>query len=257
MLEAFTAREPELALAEVARRARIDNATAFRMVNTLVMLGYVAKAADGRLFRLSHKVLDLGFNALAHAELRDAARPVLRQLVGTVNEAAALSVLEGGDVVYLERVQAGIARLGVDIRVGSRMPAYCVSPGRAILAFLPRAESRRVLALRERAKLTPKTVTDLKGLEELLARARKNGYAVMDQETSLGLRALAAPVLDRDGQPMAAVSVVAPAMRRSLADFIALAAGPVRQAAADIAGIMQAGGAFAAGETDQLERRSA
>ena len=241
VLEAFSAAEPELGLAEIARRAELDNATAFRMLNTLVML----RDEEGRRYRLGYKVLDLGFNAIARAELRDAARPVLRQLVGKVNEAAALSVLEEGDVIYLERVQAGIVRLGVDIRVGSRMPAYCVSPGRAILAYLPKDEQARVLALRERVKLTPNTISDLRGLGELLTRARKNGYATMDQETSLGLRALAAPVLDADGEPLAAVSVVAPAMRHSLQEFIGLAAAPARAAAAEIAKILQAGGAIA------------
>lgn len=259
VLEAFSAAEPELALAEVARRAGLDNATAFRMLHTLVMLGYVRRDAEGRRFRLGYKVLDLGFSAIARTDLRDAARPVLRQLVGKVNEAAALSILEEGDVMYLERVQAGIVRLGVDIRVGSRLPAYCVSPGRAILAFLPREEQARVLALRERARLTPNTITDLRSLNELLARARRNGYATMDQETSLGLRALAAPVLDVDGHPIAAVSVVAPAMRHSLQEFIALAAAPVKAAAAEVAKIMQAGGAIVpSGRTDrQLERRIA
>jgi IclR family pca regulon transcriptional regulator len=259
VLEAFSAAEPELPLAEVARRAALDNATAFRMLNTLVLLGYVRHDAEGRRFRLGYKVLDLGFHAIARTELRDAARPVLRQLVGQVNEAAALSVLEDGDVMYLERVQAGVVRLGVDVRVGSRLPAYCASPGRAILAFLPKDEQARVLALRERAKLTPNTITDLRGLRELLARARRNGYAIMDQETSLGLRALAAPVLDADGHPIAAVSVVAPAMRHSLQEFIGLAAAPVKSAAAEVARIMQAGGAIVPyRKTDrQLERRIA
>lgn len=85
VLEAFTDREPELGLAEVARRAGLDNATAFRMLNTLVTLGYVRRQGNGRLFRLSLKVLDLGFNAIAHSDLRDIARPVLRTLVGAVN----------------------------------------------------------------------------------------------------------------------------------------------------------------------------
>lgn len=245
VLEAFTAREPELALAEVARRAGIDNATAFRMLNTLVTLGYVRRQGNGRLFRLSLKVLDLGFNAIAHTDLRDIARPVLRTLVGEVNELAALSILEGGDVVYLERVQAGVVRLGVDIRVGSRVPAYSVSPGRAMLAFLPGPEQDKVLSLRPRVKHTPMTVIDRKALHELLERARTDGFAVADEEAAPGLRALAAPVLDIDGRPIAAVSVVAPTMRHTLAAFVESGAGPVRVAAAEIGRAMQAGGAIA------------
>jgi len=123
VLQAFTAGESELALAEVARRAQMDNATAFRLLNTLVMLGYVERAPGARTFRLTLKVLDLGFNAIGRMELRDRVRPVLRSLVGEVNEAASVAVLDGADVVYVERVQAGLVRLGVDVRVGSRIPA--------------------------------------------------------------------------------------------------------------------------------------
>lgn len=238
VLEAFSAQESELTLAEVARRAGLDNGTAFRMLNTLELLGYLRRVSDSRRFRLSTKVLDLGFSALARAELRAAARPILRALVGEVNEAAALSVLEDGEVIYLERVQAGLVRLGVDVRVGSRMPAYCMSPGRAMLAFLPPAQQKKMLGLRERQRLTPNTIVELKPLADALARVRRAGYALVQQETTLGVRALAVPVLDVDGHPIAAISVVAPMMRHTQQEFIARAVGPVTAAARELAKIM-------------------
>jgi len=245
VLQAFTASEPELALAEVARRAEMDNATAFRLLNTLVMLGYVERAPSAREFRLTLKVLDLGFNAIARMELRDSVRPVLRSLVGEVNEAASVAVLDGADVVYIERVQAGLVRLGVDVRVGSRIPAYCSAVGLAILAFLPRGEQERVLGLGPRVKLTPRTVTDSREILARLARVRRQGYVVVDQEITSGLRALGAPVLDVDGHPIAAVSVVAPVLRMPLEAFLKIAVGPVRDAAQTISKAMQAGGATA------------
>ncbi len=85
ILEAFSARQPELTLAEVARKAGVDNATAFRFLNTLVQTGYVERVPDAKLFRLTTKVLDLGFNAIAHSDLRTQARPILRSLVGAIN----------------------------------------------------------------------------------------------------------------------------------------------------------------------------
>src|SRR5579871_2928412 len=88
ILEVFTAQEPELTMAEVARRAGVDNATAFRFLNTLVDIGYVERVPDSRKFRLALKVLDLGFNAIARSDLRTRARPILRSLVGEINEAA-------------------------------------------------------------------------------------------------------------------------------------------------------------------------
>ena len=124
VLHAFTAERDELTLAEVAREAGIDNATAFRFLNTLLLLGYVARVPGTRRFRLTLRCLDLGFNAIARADLRMLARPLLRELVGELNEAASIGVLDGADVVYVERIQAGMARLGVDVRIGSRVPVY-------------------------------------------------------------------------------------------------------------------------------------
>lgn len=245
VLEAFDAAEPELTLAEVARRAGLDNGTAFRLLNTLVMLGYVARAPGGRGFRLSLKVLDLGFNAIARMELRERVRPVLRSLVGEVNEAASVAVLDGADMVYIERVQAGMVRLGVDVRVGSRIPAYCSAVGMAVLAWLPKSDQTRIIGLAPRVKLTARTVTDLKEITARLVRVRKAGYVLADQEITSGLRALAAPVLDVDGHPIAAVSVVAPVLRMPLDAFLKLAVAPVLEAAHTISKAMQAGGATA------------
>jgi len=245
VLEAFSPAEPELTMAEVARRAGVDNATAFRLLNTLVMLGYVARTPGGRGFRLSLKVLDLGFNAIARMELRERVRPVLRSLVGEVNEAASVAVLDGAEMVYIERVQAGMVRLGVDVRVGSRIPAYCSAVGMAVLAWLPKSEQTRIIGLMPRVKLTERTVTDVKEIAARLAKVHKAGYVLADQEITSGLRALAAPVLDVDSHPIAAVSVVAPVLRMPLDAFLKLAVAPVLEAARTISKAMQAGGATA------------
>ena len=172
VLEAFTSEEPELVLAEVARRANLDNATTFRMLNTLVMLGYLQKVEDSRKFRLTLKCLDLGFNAIARSDLRTQARPILRSLVGEVNEAASIGVLEGTEVVYIERMQAGMTRLGVDVRVGSRAPVHSTAIGHAIVGFLPRAEQERILRAAPRKKMTERTVTDINRLLRGRGRGR-------------------------------------------------------------------------------------
>jgi IclR family pca regulon transcriptional regulator len=246
VLEAFTAQEPELTLAEVARRAGLDNATAFRFLNTLVAQGYVLRVADTRLFRLSLKILDLGFNAIARMDLRERVRPVLRSLVGEVNEAASLAVLDGVEMVYVERLQAGLVRLGVDIRVGTRLPVYCSALGLAVLAYLSPERQNQLLDAVPRVKLTSNTVTDKKQILARVALIRKRGYVVVDQEITSGLRVLAAAVLDVDDHPIAAVSVAAPVMRMPLEEFVALAAEPVMLAARTVAKAMQAGGTMVA-----------
>lgn len=246
VLHAFTAERDELTLAEVARAAGIDNATAFRFLNTLVMLGYVARVPGTRRFRLTLRCLDLGFNAIARADLRMQARPILRDLVGPLNEAASIGVLDGADVVYIERIQAGIARLGVDVRIGSRVPVYSSAIGRAILAYLPRETQIAVLEARPREKLTEATVTDRAALLALLDRVRADGIAFSDQETVPGLRVLACPLIDADGVPLGGISVAAPALRMSAADYLREAGPPLIAAARALSRGLEAAGGTAA-----------
>lgn len=244
ILEAFTAAQPELTMAEVARRSGIDNATAFRFLNTLVNLGYVEKVADTRLFRLSFKVLDLGFNAIAHSDLRTNARPILRGLVGEVREVASIGVLEGSEVLYAERVQAGLTRLGVDIRIGSRVPVYSSAIGHAILAWCPKEFQIQVLKGAPRKQLTATTLVDLDELIQRLEEVRAQGYAVSNQETVSGLYVVAAPILDIDGVPLAALSVATPAFNTTLNQFKSDAIVPVMDAASKLSKALQTNGGF-------------
>ena len=180
VLQAFTAEEPELKLSEVARRAGLDNGTAFRLLETLVMLGYLERFPETKQYRLTLKPLELGFNAIARMDLRTIAQPELRALVGAVREAASIGILDRDEVVYIDRYQEGQARLGVDIRVGSRLPAYCTAIGHSILAFLPRAETRRILGLSRRVRVNEQTPVTLEEIEEKLGEVRATGYAISD-----------------------------------------------------------------------------
>jgi IclR family pca regulon transcriptional regulator len=246
VLEAFSAERTEMTLSEVARTADIDPGTAFRMLNTLVMLGYVARVAESRRFRLTLKVIDLGLHAIGRADLRELARPILRSLVGEISEAASLGVLDGADVLYVERVRAGLTRLGVDIRIGTNIPAVSGVIGHAILAYLPHPERDRVLVMQpRRGELAVNSMNKAK-MEQLLATVRRQGFALEDSMFGNGLRILAAPVLDVDGYPIAAVSVAAPAVGVALDEFRVRTLEPVRAAAADIARAVQASGTVSA-----------
>jgi IclR family pca regulon transcriptional regulator len=199
-----------------------------------------------RRFRLTLRCLDLGFNAIARADLRMQARPILRDLVGELNEAASIGVLDGAEVVYIERIQAGIARLGVDVRIGSRVPVYSSAIGRAILAFLPRETQIAVLEARPREKLTEATVTDREALLVLLDRVRADGIALSDQETVPGLRVLACALIDADGVPLGGISVAAPALRMSAEDYLRQAGPPLIAAARALSRGLEAAGGTAA-----------
>jgi IclR family transcriptional regulator, pca regulon regulatory protein len=245
VLEAFRADKPEMTLSEIAAAAGLDPGTTFRMLNSLVAHGYVARVPDSRRFRLTMKVVDLGFRAIARMDLRDVARPALRSLVGELSEAASLGALEGADVVYLERVQAGIARLGVDIRIGTTLPAATSVIGHAILAFVTDEERARVLTAAPRPGGMTAITLSRNALDDSLAAARRDGYVMRESDFAYGLRVVAVPVLDTDGHAVAAVSVAAPAVRATPEDFLARSLTPIRAAAREIGMGLQASGSVA------------
>jgi IclR family pca regulon transcriptional regulator len=246
VMQAFGPNSSELVIADVARAAGLDNATAFRLLNTLVSLGYVERVPDSRRFRLTFKCLDLGFNAIARSDLRSLARPFLRAIVGPGVEAASIGVLDGSEVIYIERIQAGLERLAVDVRIGYRVPAHSSALGRAILSRLPVETQRAILSASPPRKLTERTLVDNKRILAEVARANKQGYAISEQETVAGLRVIAAPIIDVDGVPIAGLSAAASTVGRTLEEFLADARRAVCDAAASLSLALRAAGGTAA-----------
>jgi len=164
--------------------------------------------------------------------LRVMAAPLLRALVPARTDAASLGVLDGPDVVYIERAQSPTAQRELDRRVGSRTGAYAAALGHAILAWLPLDEARAVLESGERVRLSERTVVDLDALLERLQIVRAAGYAVSDGENAYGLRTLAAPVMGRDGRPVAGISLTVRSQRMSMEAFKADALDLLLQTAA-------------------------
>lgn len=240
VLEAFDAEHEEMSLSQIALKSKLDPGTTFRMLNTLVDLGYVSRVPDSRRFRLTLKVLDLGFHAIAHRDWRTSVRPVLRTLVSDLSEAASFAVLQGPDVLYIERVRAGVTRLGVDIRIGTTVPTLRTAVGMAILAFLSAAELERVLAA---AQVQDEAV---EGIKQRLVQVREQGYILQNSLLTEGLRILAVPVLDADGYPLGAISVAAPSVRCTDDYLRDNALQPTRLAAAEVAKAIQASGSVAA-----------
>ena len=161
VLKSFSSEAFELTLSEVAVRADLDRGTAFRLIQTLIELGYLQAVPQSRRFRLGLACLDLGYTVLSHGSLRTIVEPMLRDLVPDVGDAASLGILDGGDVIYLARVSAGLDRYKMDRRPGTRIPAYSAALGHAMLAHLERDEQIQRLESRPRVKLSERTLTDL------------------------------------------------------------------------------------------------
>ncbi|MFH8656011.1 IclR family transcriptional regulator domain-containing protein [Streptomyces afghaniensis] len=213
VIRAFDAEHPALTLSEVARACELTRAAARRFLLTLADLGYVH--TDGRRFRLTPRVLELGYSYLAGFTLPQIAEPHLEQLVARVRESSSLCVLDGDDIVYVARVPTRRI-MTVSITVGTRFPAYVTSVGRVILAHLADEDVEARLARAELKPLTPRTIATPQALRAELRRVRRQGYAVVDQELEEGLRSVAAPVRDRDGEVVAAVNIAVHAGRNSV-----------------------------------------
>lgn len=219
MLKSFTSEAFELTLSEVAARADLDRGTAFRLIQTLTELGYLQAVPQSRRFRLGVACLDLGYTVLSHGSLRTIVEPLLRDLVPEVGDAASLGILDGGDVIYLARVGAGLDRHKMDRRPGTRIPAYSAALGHAMLAHLGRNEQIERLESRPRVKLSERTLTDLDALLARLDQVKNKGHAVSDGENAYGLRTLATPILDAQGFVIAGLSVTVDAMRMDMPTF--------------------------------------
>ncbi|KND44741.1 IclR family transcriptional regulator domain-containing protein [Streptomyces stelliscabiei] len=214
VVRAFDAEHPARTLSEVARACELTRAAARRFLLTLVDLGYVH--TDGRLFRLTPRVLELGYAYLSSVTLPDLAVPHLERLVAQVGESSSLCVLDGDDIVYVARV--GVRRImTATITVGTRLPAHVTSVGRVLLAHLPDEETDARLARADLGPLTRRTLTSADRLRTELRRVRRQGYAVVDQELEEGLRSVAAPVRDRHGEVVAGVNIPVHAGRTSVA----------------------------------------
>lgn len=234
VLRAFDTENPELTISETAARAGLDRGTAFRLIHTLELLGYLACVPNSRRFRLTLKCLELGYSVLARGGLKTHARTLLREVVPDRFDAGSLGMLDGGDVVYVERLEGDLSRRGLDRRIGSRTGAYAAALGHAILAWLPPAEQCARLEDSERVKLSEHTLVDLEALLARLAAVRGRGYAWSDGENAYGLRTVAAPVRDQSGHPLAGVSLTIRAERMALDEFLAEGAPTVMRIADDL-----------------------
>jgi IclR family pca regulon transcriptional regulator len=218
-------------LTQVAETVALPRATARRSLLSLAQLGYVA--GENGLFRPLPRVLELGYAPLSRLTLAQIVQPHLERLVDAVSESASATVLDGDDIRYIARVPT-YRIMSVDIRVGTRFPAYATSMGRVLLAGLTLAERRLRLRRLVLRPLTRATVTDPSRLARILDDVATNGYALVDEELEDGLRSLAVPVRDASGAVVAAVNLSTHTGRGSVPATLDRLLAPLRAAATAI-----------------------
>lgn len=212
VIEAFGEGRSALTIAEVARLSGLDRASARRCLLTLVEAGYAA--TDGRYFELTPRILRLGHSYLA-ASLPRLIQPSLDRLADDLRESCSAAVLDGPEIVYIARaVHHRI--MGTGLHAGSRLPAYCSSLGRVLLAALPVEQARAILRNSERPALTDRTLTRIDDLTAELTRVRAAGHSIIDQELEVGARSIAVPITNLSGKTIAAMTVGVLAARVSV-----------------------------------------
>jgi IclR family pca regulon transcriptional regulator len=217
VIEAFEGHTEGQSVADVARRTGLSRAAVRRLLMTLESLGYAESV--GRVYRLKIRVLKLGFSYLSSTSLPTIAQPILEQVTEAVHESSSLSVLDGDEIVYLAR-SAAKRVMSVGLSVGSRLPAYCTSMGRVLLAALPEAELAAYLERVDLKALTPKTITDKARVADIILRVKTEGFALTDEELELGLRSIAVAVRSRQNRVVAAMNIGVHAARVSNAEMI-------------------------------------
>lgn len=210
VIRSFSAAAPRQTLTEVAGRAGLTRAGARRILLTLQTLGYVE--SDGRLFSLTPRILDLGFAYLSSMPIWNLAEPVMETLVEQVKESCSAAALDGSDIVYVLRVPTRKI-MSIGLGVGSRLPAYCTSMGRMLLAGLPDGDVVARLRAAPRRMMTRHTVTDIDALLAKVQQARRQGWCLVNQELEEGLVSIAAPILGRSGNVLAALNISGQANR--------------------------------------------
>jgi len=191
VIEAFGEASPRLSIAEVSKATGLDRATARRCLLTLAELGYADY--DGKFFALTPRILRLGHAYLSATPLPQIVQPFLDRLSQEVGQSASASVLDGTEIVYIARASQRRV-MSINLIAGSRLPAYCASMGRVLLAALPEQEVRELLLRTELQAFTPLTKTAPGELLDELTKVQSQGFAVIDQELELGLCSIAVPL---------------------------------------------------------------
>lgn len=217
ILEFLGQQRKRTALPELGVTLGIPKATLFRYMVTLEGRGYVRKYPDDDNYALGFKVLDLASNALGNQTLHEVALPHMKELQERFQETVNLGVLDGCEIVYIEILESRRV-FKMSSRVGGRDMAHTTSLGKAMLAFLPEEEAERIAQDSGLPKRTDSTIDSLPQLKKELAIIRQRGYALEEGENEEGARCVGAPILDRRGNVVAALSIAGPAFRSTAAD---------------------------------------
>ncbi len=217
VVQAFTQQHQQMTISQLSVKTGLSRAAVRRCLYTLAKLGF-AGTEDGSRYSLRPRMLTLSHSFTASNTLSTAAQPILERLSAQHHESFSVATLDGDDIVYVARTT--VARvMSVDLHIGSRLPAFCTSMGRMLLAHLPSDQLETYLARVDLVPHTPRTLVSVDKLRVMLRSIRRNGWALCDQEFEVGLRSLAVPVHAPTGRVVATLNLSGSAPRLSTLDM--------------------------------------
>ncbi len=234
VITAFSQQRPSQSISQLSIKTDIPRAAVRRCLLTLERLGYVGHDPERRTYMLRPKVLRLGYAYLSSIPLVTLGQPVLDALSRRLHESSSLAVLEDHEISYVARSRASRRIMSVDLGVGSRLPAYCTSLGRVLLAGLPSEELKAYLATLRPMRHTQYTITIKEKLRAAIEATRSDGFSIVDQELEIGLRSIAVPITDTRGRVIAAMNTSTHASLLPLAEFQSTFLPELRRAAAEL-----------------------
>ena len=232
VIQAFTQQSPQMTISQLSIKTGLSRAAVRRCLYTLTKLGF-AGAEDGSRYSLRPRMLTLSHTYTTSNTLSTAAQPILERMSATLRESFSVATLDGEDIVYIARTQVNRV-MAVDLHIGSRLPAYCTSMGRILLAWLPTEQLEQYLAKVNLIPHTTRTITSIEKLRLALRNIRRNGYAICDQEYEVGLRSLAVPVYSSTGRVVATLNLSGNAPRLSVLEMQSRYLAPLRNAANEL-----------------------
>jgi IclR family transcriptional regulator, pca regulon regulatory protein len=232
VFQALTEAGQPLTLSEIAKALGVNNTTATRLCYTLGELDLLQRDSQLR-YHLTPKVLTLGYSYISGLDWREIANFYLERLFKEIQETVNLAIPEGPDIVYLLRIRKR-KYLPFDIRIGTKLPVYCTAMGKVLMALGHPEKTKPILKQLRFKPLTSHTITHLKDFLKELAQVRLKGYALNDEELSIGNRAIAAPILDDKGFAVAAINLAVPTARYTRKEVEEKLAVPVLTASREI-----------------------
>ena len=238
VIQAFTQQNPQMTISQLSVRTGLSRAAVRRCLYTLTKLGF-AGAEDGQRYALRPRMLSLSHTYTTSSALSTAAQPILERMSSTFRESFSVATLDGDEIVYIARTVVPSRVMAVDLHIGSRLPAYCTSMGRVLLAYLPPEQLEQYLARVDLIPHTTRTITSVEKLRLALRTVRRLGYALVDQELEVGLRSLAVPVYAPNGRVVATVNLSGNAPRMPVFDMQSHFLSPLRNAAGELGAFLR------------------